>query len=675
MILAALDNFLNDDALVRRFHAAPEVHTAEMLLHERLPIGVPPERSRPRAPALAVAPRRPTTIEPWRVPLDSPVAQALALSNGRYHLLVTDGGSAARWRDLALTRWSADPTRDADGWRVHLRDGDSNAAWTLHSPAGERHLNFQSHMVERVQRAHDLAISERIVVAPDADIEIHLLNLTNEGRAPRHLTLTSWAEVALGDAVEDRRHPAFSKLFVQGEYLRDLHALVFHRRPRAGRAPTAWMVHALVLPEGQALPSGYEMDRARLLGRASPASLTPHTRPPDAAAAQAPLDPVMALSADLAIQAHGSLTLAYLCLAAPSRAAALDLLRRHRSLSDLEWQIELARRRSDTRLARLALDAPAFHGLQRVLSLLVYPHRALRAAADVLSANHAGQSSLWRHGISGDHPILLLRVRDLEDTALLQVLLRGHRTWHEDGVTVDFVLLNERPSAYADAIDARLARAFSSENASAWLQQPGGVFVVRDDQLTPAERSVLLAAARVVLRADGGDLLAQTAHIAEPAGTLPPLAPAAAGPVASESLPRAAGLLHDNGLGGFSADGREYVIHLEPGAATPAPWVNVIANPTFGAIVSESGGGCVWAENSGENRLTPWRNDPLDDPPGDVVYLRDEETGNVWTPTPRPAPDRQAYECRHGAGYSLFRHTSQGLDQEVRKFVRLERSR
>jgi len=674
MIYIALDNVLNRDPIVRRFHAEPVVQTAEVLLSERPVTRAPIEQTRPE-PARHPRPVRPhPPVQPWPVPLHADFPQMHVLSNGRYRVAVTEAGAAnSQWDTVALTRWRADTTLDDTGFRVFLYDLDSGARWSpMASPIADGQVLFHPHMSEHRSRAYEVTVRQRIWVAPGDDVEIHYLTLSNESRTRRRVEVTSYAEVVLGDATEDRRHPAFSKLFVQSEYLDGLHALAFNRRPRGPGDRPCCLVHMIVLPNNASQPIGYETARDRLLGRmhtpSDPQAFAP-SAPGSSGSTGATLDPILALSSTIELPPFRSSSLAYLLVAANSRESALRIAASYQSLEHLEWTLELARRQADTELQDLKVGSADLPIAQRLLSLLLYPHHTLRAPPAVLAENQSGQSSLWKFAISGDLPILLLRIRRGEDSALLVMLLRLHGYWRQRGILIDLVILNEQPSVYGAEIESRIARAITQESAEGRMHQRGGVFVTRADQITEADRVLLLTAARAVLDESAGTFAAQVARVPEEPARLPPLVPTLAETIFPEPLERPDWLLFDNGLGGFTPDGREYVVHLAPGQSTPAPWVNVIANPRFGCVVSESGGGYSWAENSGENRLTPWRNDPVSDEPGEALYLRDEETAAVWSPTPLPAPGPGSYQIRHGAGYTIFRHRSHGLDQELRIFV------
>ncbi len=258
---------------------------------------------------------------------------------------------------------------------------------------------------------------------------------------------------------------------------------------------------------------------------------------------------------------------------------------------------------------------------------------------------------MWAFGISGDYPILLLRLRDEADGELLQELLQAHSYWRRRDLKIDLVIMNQQESNYGQPVQGFINRLIRRTDSDAWLNQRGGIFVLREDQMIEADRILLYSAARVILDGENGLLHPQLAELLRQPVALPPFAPTVSPDEIERQLvkptltPRPTDLRFDNGLGGFSADGREYVIYLDPNAptnVTPAPWINVIANDRFGFLVSETGSGYTWADNSGENRLTTWRNDPVGDQPGEALYLRDEETGEIWSPTPQPTPASSA---------------------------------
>jgi len=385
----------------------------------------------------------------------------------------------------------------------------------------------------------------------------------------------------------------------------------------------------------------------------------------------ATLDPIMALGQEIELEPHAAVELAYVTLAAGSREDALALARRYRAWSCINRAFDQARSQSETELRELDLDTPDVEHIQQLLSVLLYPHAALRADAETLAANRRGQSGLWPFDISGDHPILLARIGSQEEMPLVRELLRAHAYWRRRQIKIDLVILNQKDVGYAQELHDQLHQLVTRMDSDAWLNRRGGIFLLRAEQLDEAAQVLLETAARAVLDGDRGSLADQLDRLRRRPRRLPPFVPTGIEGEREPTppLPRPDDLQFDNGLGGFSADGREYVIYLQEGQWTPASWINVIANPDFGFLVSEAGSGYTWAENSGENRLTPWGNDPVSDPPGEALYLRDEETGEVWSPTPLPAGEEAPYLIRHGAGYSTFEHHSHGLQQRLRLFA------
>ena len=465
MILAALDNVLNAGAMVRRFHAEPMVQTAAPLLFER-PVETAPVE---RPPAHAGAPSRCGAPAHADRALARPAERCLPAGPCALERPVPRHGDRDGQRqslkNVALTRWEADTTLDDRGFRLYLRDLVAGDVWS--STSGGAEVLFHAHMAETRHRVGTISLTQRLCVAPDDDVEIRQVTLANESGMRRRLEITSYAEVVLGAEAADRRHPAFSKLFVESEYLPELHALLFHRRPGTGGA-SGWVLHMMVLSGWQSASTAYESSRERFLGRRwdarCPAALEEVGRRP-AGTVGTTLDPVMVLSAEIELPPHRQQTLAYILLAADSREAAVALARRYRSLHDLEWPFEHARRNAEVEIADLGLAPRDLRIAQKLLSLVIYPHHALRAPAEVLGGNRLGQPGLWRYAISGDLPILLVRIAGTEDTPLLRFVLRVQRLWRRRGVAVDVVILAEHAAGYAEDVKDRIARAIARAGA------------------------------------------------------------------------------------------------------------------------------------------------------------------------------------------------------------------
>jgi cyclic beta-1,2-glucan synthetase len=682
MTVVSLGNAVHDGLTHRRFHAHPMMQASELLLQERTPRAVAVTRPRGEEVQVAVHVRDlvPPTLRRFESPHDIPPRTHL-LSNGRYLVMVTAAGSGfSRWRHLAVTRWREDTTRDCWGTFVFLRDAKTGDVWSAgFQPSGTEvdryNVVYAEDRAKIVQRDRSLAITLEIVVSPEDDAELRQVTVTNLENRARELDFTSYAEVALAPQAADEAHPAFSNLFVETEIVPEIETLLATRRPRSADEPQPWLAHLAAI-EGELVGTyQYESDRARFLGRGrgirTPVSVIEGE--PLTNTVGAVLDPIVSLRYRVAIPPGETVRVVFTTLVAPTREEALDIAEKYRQPETFERESSLAWTYAQVQLHHLGITQDEAHLFQRLANRMLYNDRTLRATQKELAANRRGPSGLWAYGISGDLPIAVVRVEREEERDVARQLLRAHEYWHLKGIPSDLVILNAKGTSYTqdlqDAFEAmvRASRsAFGGETDGAL----GNVFVLREDLLPSQDLVLLRSAARVVVLASTGTLSEQVIRLQRlRPGPLPPrLRPPRedAAPVPAPTLD----LKYFNGLGGFSPDGREYVTVLGAGQWTPAPWINVVANPAFGFQVSESGSGYTWSVNSRENKLTPWSNDPVSDTPGEVFYVRDLEDGRIWGPTCLPIREEASpYVVRHGQGYSRFEHTSHGIALDLLQLV------
>lgn len=665
MGLCAITNRLLNDVHCRRLHAEPAVRAVELLLQERVPLDAPEVRSPEEAEAAAPAgltdevSRRLTTA-------DTPAPRAHLLSNGQYTVVLTNaGGGFSTCRGLAVTRWRSDPTRDCHGTFIYLRDTATGKLWSaghqpLATPADYYEVIFSADKAELRRRDGDVETHVEIAVAPD-DAEVRRVTLVNHGTAARALDVTSFAEVALIDPRADLAHPAFGKLFLETEWLPQHDALLCRRRPRAADQKPVFAIHLVFADAHAGKATEYETDRAKFIGRRrSPADAESLTKRLSGTTG-AVLDPVFALRKSVKVPAGGTAALTFVTAVCPTREAAVALAGQYHTPAAADRAFDLAWARNRVELRHLGATAAESHVFQRLAGHVLFPPPALRAL-NCLRDNRQGQSALWPFGISGDLPILAVSISDGDGLALARQALKAHAFWRGRGFKVDLLLLADRPASYREELYGDLAALARSSDSRDLIDKPGGVFV-RKAQPGSDERNLLLAAARVVVYGDRGTLADQTDVLASSRSLPAALTPTR--PAEPHVPDRAAigGLLFPNGTGGFTPDGREYVVTGVP----PAPWSNVIANPSVGCLATDAGCGYTWVGNSQANRLTPWSNDPVSDPPAEVVYVRDEETGHFWTPTPKPCG--ATVGVWHGAGYTSYAADRDDLTAELTVFV------
>jgi cyclic beta-1,2-glucan synthetase len=687
MSLLALANCLLGDPWPRRLHAEASVRATDLLLQERVPVGVspllPPDQdgvpSHATAEVSTALSRRlttPQTAEP----------RTHLLSNGRYSVMVTNaGGGYSRCGVLDVTRWREDSTTDDTGMFLYVRDLTTDLLWStghqpIRRPSDHYEVIYSADKAEFRRVDGQVVTHLEITVCPENCAELRRLTFTNHDRRPHDLEVTTYAELVLGPHAADLAHPAFGKLFLETEWSAEHAALLCRRRPRAVGEREDWAVHlAGGDTHGESTHGANihcETDRARFLGRgrtpADPAALAPGAELSGTTGAV--LDPIFSLRRRVRVAPGAAVTITFCLAVAESRAQALALADHYRDAQAVHRVFDLAWAHSQIELRHLRISTEDAHLYQRLAEHLLYSGPALRAAPEVLRANQQGVSALWRYGISGDRPIVLVRCGEAEEVPLVRQLLVAHAYLRMKGLEVDLVIVCEEATGYNEPLCQELQQAIRGSESHALADRPGGIFLCKSGQIPAEDRQLLLAAARVVLDGSRGSLKAQLSR-PEVAPATPAVAPGGrqsgsaqdrkADPASTVRLPD--DLLFANGLGGFTPDGREYcILPYTAGKPTPppAPWINVIANPVCGCIVSDSGLGCTWTGNSQLNRLTPWWNDPASDPPAEVVYLRDDATGEMWTPTPRPLGAIPTL-VRHGQGYTVFEQQGRGLAQEL----------
>jgi cyclic beta-1,2-glucan synthetase len=680
MTLVSILNVLRDGIMRQRFHAAPSVQANDLLLQERTPrdVGV----TRARADEVHAAPHVRDFVPPVQRRVRSPhgpIPHSHLLSNGRYVVMLTAAGSGySRCRDLAVTRWREDVTRDCWGQYVFVRDTQRGQVWSAgYQPtaavADSYEAIFSEDRVEIRRRDGAISTATEVVVSPEDDAEVRRISLTNLGVRARELELTSYAEVALAPPMVDAAHPVFSNLFVQTEFVPDVSALLATRRPREPHEAPVWAAHVVVV-EGETVSGAqYETDRARFLGRGrgvrTPMSVIDGR--PLSNTTGSVLDPIFSLRYRVRLAGGASARLTFSTLVSSSREAVLDLADKYHDPAIFERAATLAWTRAQVELHHLGVEPSEAHLFQRLANRILYSDPSLRASPDVLKRNARGQSGLWALGISGDLPIVLVRIDEVEDQEIVRQLLRAHEYWRMKQLAVDLVIINEKPGSYAQDLQSTLDTLVRTSQSKAAPEgnQHGGVFVLRTDTVSTEDRDLLQTAARALLLSRHGTLAEQVMRMEVADAPMPPARRIDAAP-AYESPPPRPELQFFNGLGGFTEDGKTYVTILGEGQWTPAPWINVVANSSFGFLASECGSGYTWALNSHENQLTSWSNDPVCDPPGEVIYVRDEESNEVWGPTALPIRhEHSTYVVRHGAGYSRYEHTSHGIALDLLQFV------
>lgn len=678
MVFLSLVYLLLDRPMQRRFESDPIFRAADLLLQERVPKApaVYPHPAEVSAAHLAPV-EAGANFRVFATP-QTTVPEVHLLSNSRYHVAVTAaGGGYSRWRNLAVTRWREDSTRDCWGTFCYLRDLDSGEFWSAaQQPTAKRPASYEAiysqGRAEFRRRDGEIDTHLEISVSPEDDIELRRISITNQGQSPRTIELTSYAEVVLAPPAADAAHPAFSNLFVQTQLVRERQAILCTRRPRSAGERPPWMLHLMTVHGAAAAPTSYETARAEFVGRgrtlADPAAMH---RPSLTDSEGSVLDPIVAIRNTVTVGPDETVRVHLVTGAAETYEGAVGLMEKYHDRHLADRVLELAWTHSQVVLRQLDAAEADTQLYGRLASSILYANPLLRASSSVISRNQRGQSGLWAYGISGDLPIVLLRIGDQAQINLVRQLVQAHAFWRMHGLAVDLVIWNEDQSVYRQMLHEQIMGVITSRSEANLLDKPGGIFIRRLEQISEEDKVLMQTVARVIVSDTAGTLAEQMdrrAGLELPVPRFRPVRSRWAEIPLGVEMP-AHDLAVFNGTGGFTHDGREYVITTTPESPTPAPWVNILANPWFGTVVSESGGAYTWCENAHSFRLTPWNNDAIGDTSGEAFYIRDEDSGRFWSPSPLPARGPMPYTTRHGFGYSVFEYTEGGISTEMRIYV------
>jgi len=677
MSLLSLNNFLNENIMQERFHLDPEMHAARLLLSEKIPSTLlfTKENKEKVIPLKQEASDERGPVRTFYVP-DPVLPKAHILSNGNYSIMVTDRGTGYSSNKMVnVTRWREDSTLDPYGMFFYIRNIGTDTVWSAaYSP-----LNIMPDQYEVIFTA-DKATFKRldgqietkteVTIASGDNVEFRRISLKNLGREPCVLEVTSYFEVVMAPQAADVAHPAFSNLFVETRFQADKKCVIANRRPRSDNEKGIWLGNAVVLNGDIIGAVQFETDRMHFLGRGNGAK-TPAAMErgrPLSNTAGSVLDPVMSLRVSVQIDPGKTVMVSYVTAVGSTNEALLLLLDKYASPDAVTRAFQLALARSQVETKYLSLNASELELYQNMLSDILFISPKRRISQNPIPENSGGQSSLWQYGISGDLPIVLVILKKTDQVTILFEVLRAHEYWQLLGLKVDLVIVSDEELSYENPLHALVMDIVSLRKTHFASNQPGNIFVLNKNNMQAEDLQLLRAVARIVLMGDAGSIEEQKTR---PAGKNLPPKKVFPGKPAEYETPAAGQLVlqYFNGLGGFSSDGSEYIIRLEKGQNTPAPWVNVIANPKFGFIATGSGSGYTWHENSRENKLTPWSNDAVSDIPGEVIYIGDEDSGECFTVTALPIRDDEPYTVRHGFGYSSYTHTSHGIEQNLTQHV------
>lgn len=675
MSFLSLAYLLHDKPMQKLFESEPQFKATVLLLQERIP-----KATTFFAHTTDIADINYTAnVQETRIikTPDTAIPEVQLLSNGRYHVMLTNaGGGYSRWKNIAVTRWREDCTCDNWGTFCYIRDLKSGTYWSnSHQPALKKadkyEAAFSQGRVDFRTSNNDIDTHTEIVVSPEDDIEMRRVRITNSSRISKIIEVTSYAEVVLAPAASDLMQPAFSNLFVQTEIIPQQHAILCTRRPRSAEEKSPWMFHLMSIEGKHTEEISYETDRMEFIGRGNTIVNPKVMNKPGPLLGNegSVLDPIVAIRYKIKIESDETVTIDMVIGIAESKEICQGLINKYQdNKSHKDRVFEMAWTHSQVVLRQINSSEADAQLYGRLASSILFTNASFRADPAILINNHKQQSGLWGYSISGDLPIVLLKIEKQANVQLVKQLIQAHAYWRLKGLLVDMVIWNEEHDGYRQSFQNEIKALIPAE----MMDRSGGIFLRASDQISNEDRILFQTVARIIIFDSGGTLADHVKRKALAKAAVPFINPSETHLLSLTPISLPNDLTFFNGLGGFSPDSMEYVIVVDDKNKTPAPWVNVIANPYFGTVVSESGSAYTWTENAHELRLTSWNNDPVSNSGGEAFYIRDEESGHFWSTALLPTGGHSPYIARHGFGYSVFEHLEDGIYSEMLVYVDME---
>ena len=658
MSLIGLTNYLKNDAIKKYFHNNVNIKTYDILLKEKVQVKTSID--------MKMAKYKKYDYDKEEIQNDirtfnyiSYMPEVSVLSNKKYCLLMNDrGDSFSRYRTLQLNRYRKVTEQDY-GFFLYIKDTDSNYTWSntfapMNRTSDKYEVVFATDKIKYIRKDGDISTKTEIVVTKDYHSEIRKVTIRNDSSEVKNLELTSYTEPILSENMNDISHRVFNSMFISTSYDEESHSLIAKRKSRDDSGVNSYMFTRMFIPN---VSEGYTYDteRVHFIGRnrttANPIGvdkeLTNFTGDN--------LDPIMAIRNTISLNPGETKEVFVTMGFGRSLEQVNEIINYYDSEYKLERAFEVSNMMSIINTKDMALTGSEM----RVFNIMLnYLYQTTRVSVtgdrqDFLRKNALGQSGLWKFGVSGDRPIILVEISDISDLSFIYEILKCFEYYKNNSIFVDVIIVNNEKEQFKKIINKEIEdELYRMYTVNSFYHIPGSVTVIDSNNITREDRSLLNMVPRLRFIIDGHKTLKECVEALQKSNTVTDYHTYSL--EENIEVPNKVKLVEDNGYGGFSKKGSEYLIYNQN---TPQPWSNIISNNSFGTVVTNNGCGFTYAYNSGEFKLTSWTNDLISNDKSEGFRFN----GLVFDPS----------TCVHGFGYSILSSETLELKHEITEFVPL----
>ena len=674
LILLAINNLFNNNILQKRFMQNPEMQAVNILLEERMPENVIITKEKKEKVEKIKYNNYDFYSEKTFSKVENNLEKYNLIANKDYTIVMDEKGNGySKYKNILVNRYK--PTSDVEqGIYFYIKNIKNKKIWTNgYSQITERpdkySVTFAPDKNKIVRVDGNIETNTKITVSPNDSVEIRRLEIKNIGNTDETLEISSFLEPVLSEKGQDYAHPAFNNLFLSYEYISETNTILVKRKKRSENQKEIYMGVNLYSQENQIGEVEYEISKERFSGRNNFGipKLIENSKP-FSKKIELTTDSIIAMRKTINVKAKESTKLDLIICVSEDREYVLNTLKKYMNTDNNKRTFELSRARIEAENRYLDLSGKDISNYQRLLTYLLSNHSNTHVQ---ISEGLYPISELWKYGISGDLPIVFVTIKNINDIDVIAELVKAYEYFRTKNMEIDLVILNEEKEKYDSYVKDAILDCILNRNLAYMLNSKGGIYVLNN--IKEEDKELITMYSNLVIDAKNGNLNLQLNDIEDDAPKVNSNDVVEKIDFIEESKKENLLLNKDlkyyNEYGGFSPDGKEYLIRVNKNDNTPMPWSHVMANENFGTLVTDSMSGYTWYRNSRLNRITAWSNNPVLDVPSEVIYLKDDETKKAWSLGLNPMPDNNDYYITYGFGYAKYFHESLGIKQETEVFV------
>jgi len=678
LILLSINNLFNEKILQRRFHNNPEIEAVDILLQERMPESVIITKEQKEKPSKIKYIDYENYAQRVITKLDTIKLQAINVrSNGKYTVVTNEHGRGySKYKDILINRYKS-TSDEEQGIIFYIKNIKNKKIWSSKyaeylSKPDKIEVTFTEDMdkITRIDGAIETTIKSTI--SSEKAVEIRNIKLKNTGLEDETLEITSLLEPVLSKDTQDYAHPAFNNLFLVYEYLEDTNTILVKRKDRSNSDKDIYMAVNFYTNNHTIGDLEYEVDKEKLYGRGNleVPNMIKFSRP-FSKKIDLSTDPIVAMKRTILIKPGASINLSLIIAISEDKHDVINTIKEYCNCENINRTFELSTARIEAENRYLGVNYRNILEYQKMLGYLLFTN-PLKQVENIEKEQKYSQSELWKYGISGDLPILFVKIASINDIYVLEDVLKAYEFYRAKNIEIDLIILNKEPNSYESYVKEEILNSILNKGLGYMQNIKGGIFIlenIEDEELFDVRANLVIDAKNGTISRQLKDMEEEYIENQKDIGYEPQKInimqeEKISKPLDSEELK------YYNEYGGFSKDGKEYLIRVNKENRVPTVWSNVLTNENFGTIVTESLGGFTWGNaNSRLNRITSWSNNQIVDIPSEIIYMQDKENLKTWSLGLNPMPDDNDYYITYGFGYAKYMHTSSQIVQNLTVYV------